>query len=157
MLQVSSGYVEQILGPRSFLDIFTGGAIAIYNGSRPASANDAPSSLPIAWVTNIGLPWTPGNLGAGLNFVQDRTFILNDPTQRWVCRASDALTAVWFRQFSNAPDEDFGPSYTHARIDGDISLIGGTGELQLATLSLLPTTPFAVGFFLYTIPPILGA
>lgn len=157
MLSASTGYKKKILGPHSWASIFQQGAIYIFGGTRPASADMAPGVPAIAVISNHGLPWTPTNLGAGLVFTLRDQFVLGDPTQDWKLRPNafaEETTASWWRLV--APFDTGLASVTEARIDGDIGLKSAPNnqELLLDTTTLSPGEAISVSTFFYAIPPL---
>jgi|GEM_PF-1518502 len=154
-LQVSTGLKKLFMAP--FVRAFSGGAIAVYGGARPATADVAAPTAPLAWITHNGYPWVPGSLGAGLGFLQDGPLVVNDPAQEWLCAPITAGTATWWRLFSASPAENFATNYDLARVDGDVGTIGtgSPAELQIHNTGLLVGQVVPVTYFLYTVPPIL--
>ena len=140
----------------AMLPSLNGGAIGVYSSPRPATADSAATGTLLGWISNAGFPWTPGSLGAGLRYVQDGPFLLNDPTLPWVFSPISAGTAKWFRLYGNSSAENFLTRYDMTRIDGDIAQLGtgSNAELQLPTVAIALGAAFPVTQFVYTIPPI---
>ena len=154
-LQVSTGYTARILGPISFEDIFNGGAIAIYTGEQPESANEAPTGTLLGYVSANGAPWTPGSAANGLSFVRSGQWAGKNPAQAWAITPGVAGTAGWFRLLT--PGDAGGFSFDLPRIDGAISADGLNAELRLLNPVLAIGVAKSIDEFLYTIPPIAGA
>lgn len=156
MLLVSTGFKTSILGTNSFTSLFNGGGIYVYAGMRPSSPDSPPTSAPIGVVSNEGFAWNPLNTLYGLKFVQSGPYVLFDSAISAQLVPSQPATASWWRLV--APGDDGSLSYSQARIDGDCGLSSApTGqELLLPTLALVPGVSVPTGYFLYTIPPIIG-
>lgn len=113
----------------AFADQFDGGTLKIYDGSQPASANDAPSGTLLA---TINLP-TPafGAAAAGV--------VAKNGT--WSATAVDDGTAGWAR-LSNAG----------GTVNIDISVGEGSGELSLDDADIVTGGVVVVSTFTYTQP-----
>jgi hypothetical protein len=155
-LQCSEGFKKALLGPASFAQIFRYGAIHIYSGAQPATANDAATGTLLGTVTVNGGSWAPGSILNGLLFQQAGVWVRGDPTQTWVLKGSNTGIAGWFRLVENASSGS-GADFDHCRIDGAISVTPGAAEMRLSTLSIDPSTSVVIDHLFYTIPPILGA
>ena len=154
---VSTGFKSRILSDEGFLTIFNGGAIFIYSGARPASADltDGSATL-LGMVTNAGLSWDFSYSVNGLSFIHDGPYVLKDPSQHWVLNPTGTGTASWFRLYAPDPDGNRGTSYTLARIDGDIQPVGSStsAEMFMASTDVVAGIPTTMDYFLYTIPPV---
>lgn len=156
MLKVSTGFKTKILGAHSFAALFNGGGIYVYSGARPSSPDVTAPTSPIAAISRQGLAWNPSSIGYGLTFAQNGPYIYFATTDAQLV-PNVAATAAWWRLV--APGDDNEPSYTQCRIDGDVGLqTAATGqELLLPALDLALGTAYPAPYFLYTIPPIIGA
>lgn len=154
-LIVSTAFKTKMLSP--FAEMFSLGAIYVYPGARPATADMAPGTTPIGMITQDGLAWNPINTAFGLRFVQSGPYIVFDSALNPVLTPSAGGTAAWWRLV--APGDTGDISYSQFRIDGDIGLKATPGgqEMLLENNVLVPGTNQQVGYFLYTIPPIIGA
>lgn len=153
-VRCSTGYASQILGTRSFEQIFLNGSIAIYTGAQPETADDVATGALVARITNGGLPWTPGAPSNGLQFLRNGRFISNALTQLWKLDGLGAGTAGWFRLVANGVDEG-GFSMSLPRIDGAIGLDGGPdGDYQmlLPTLAITPDIVIPMTSWWYEMP-----
>lgn len=156
MLSVSNGFKVRILGSEGFVDIFDRGAIFLYEGARPATA-DEPAPVPVAIVTEDGNEWEPPNIGFGLRFAQLGPYIIKANTT-WKLRALATTAGVtWARLVG--PEVDTGVlNYELPRIDFDVGLTGVPNGEEL----LLPKTAFTlgesliIGDFNYTFLPIVS-
>lgn len=153
---VSTGFKSRILSNEGFLDIFGNGAIFIFSGSRPGSADDADSSgTLLGMVTSAGLPWDFTYVPNGLTFIHNGPYVLKDPTQNWVFNPTDSGTATWFRLYAPGADGGRGASTTLARIDGDIQPTGSLtpAEMFMVNVDVAAGIPTTIDYYLYTIPP----
>lgn len=154
-LQVSSGFKSQILGPSAFEDIFLNGAIQIYTGPQPTTADAASQGTWLGTITMSGLAWVPGAATGGLRFLRTGPYISNYPQDNWVLTPIAAGTASWWRLVSNN-DDGAEVSFSLPRVDGAIKN-DSSAEMLLANTTLVPGTAVRIQSFFYTIPPIVGA
>ena len=149
MLQVSTKYKEQILGPHSFESIFNGGRILVFSGPQPATADYPEQGVLLAQVTTSGLAWFPnGAGGAGLHFTRAGAYVTKDEAQDWRLVVSTGGVAGWFRLVGASAD-DGELSYSAPRIDG---AIGAEMILDNTTLTVGQNVPLQS--WIYTIPPV---
>lgn len=155
-LQVSEGFKQAILGPKSFVQIFRYGAILVFAGTQPDTANDAAGSSPIARITNNGGAWAAGSILNGLQFTQGGVWINDDPAQSWVLKGLGTGIASWFRLVENT-DAGLNASTSLCRIDGGVTTVPTAGALRLSTVAINPGSSVLVDHFFFTIPPVIGA
>lgn len=155
-LQVSTEFKRRILGPSSFGDIFNGGAIAIYTGAQPATADDAATGTLLGYVTAAGAAWTPGSATNGLQYVQSGAFWLKSPGQIWRVTPIANGVAGWFRVLPTGIDPG-ALSYNYPRIDGTISADGEGAQMRLLNPTLVTGEAVEIGDFWYSILPLIGA
>jgi len=153
--QVSTGFKSKILGPYSFASIFNGGHILVYDGVRPATADGGYAGAPLGFISRNGLPLGVGE-PATLRFFQSGPYITQPYTDILAFTALRDGHATWFRLFGPTPDDN-STSYALPRIDGDVSLAAGTGELRMPSLDFLANDAVRPVSFFYSIPPIVGA
>ena len=153
----STGFASQILGPRSFDQIFDGGCIEIRSGAQPDSADLAATGALLARITRDGLPWAPGNGVNGLRYARDGRFAVRAYTDRW--RLSGIATGVagWFRLVGRSHVD--GDSLTEARIDGVILMSPPDGvfpdadfQMVLPSVQITPATAMPIEQWSYFIP-----
>lgn len=149
MLLVSTGFKIAILGPQSFAQIFNGGEIRVFAGTRPNSANEAEPSTPIGVILRTNSTTT------GLQFVQVNDYVIKPPPDNWVLNTLQPGTAAWFRLV--AQSDTFGDSLTAPRIDGDIGTAASPNDMVLSITNFTPNTALPFSSFLYTIPPLTTA
>jgi hypothetical protein len=158
MLQVSTKLKDLLVAP--FPAAFAGGAIFIYGGARPTTADQVAGSAPIAIVTNLGLMWNPTNTYYGLSFVQEAStpYILFDSSISPAITVMVDGTAAWWRLVAPGDDGSLA-SYDLLRVDGDVGLKASPGgqEMLLDDVVLVAGDSIPLGYFLYTLPPIVGA
>lgn len=153
-VQVSTKFKELILGPHAFTSIFDKGAIRVYSGSQPASADAAVTGTLLGTITAHGLPWQHGSPDNGLSFIQAGPFVVSDASIPMVFTGIAAGTAGWYRLVAN-PYDSGDASFSHARIDGTVST-GITGEMRFSNAIISPGLTIIFNQFLYTIPPVIG-
>jgi hypothetical protein len=156
MILMSTGAKAALLGGRAFADAFRYGAILIYGDARLETPDAAPTSAPIAAITNLGLPWSPSSVGYGLVLVRVNQFVIGDPTQNWQLRAGLGGEAVWWRLV--APSDSGRASITDCRIDGDVGFAGvpdpRNPELLVPDIELTAGVALPISNFFYAIPPL---
>ena len=156
MITVSTKFKELILGPNSFASIFNGGRILLYTGARPANADAAAVSPPLAEITAGGVAWAPGGGSAGgVQFEQSGQWILKNPAQPWKLHALASGVPTWFRLYGPA-DDPGSLSYSYPRVDGDVSDLP-SADMVLPNVSLTENAWLDVQQFLFTLLPIDGA
>jgi hypothetical protein len=153
-LQVSTAFKSAILGPMAFETIFSGGAIRVFAGPQPQTADDAEQGHLLGVVTLNGAAW--GAVGSnGLRFARSGPVVVQQSGDAWVLMPTAAGTAGWWRLVASSAD-DGSQSYSSPRIDGAVGTAGSNAEM------ILPATPLVIGTgvplqaFSYTIPPIVG-
>jgi hypothetical protein len=156
-LQVSNGFKALILGPRSFESIFAGGAIAVYSGARPDTADDPipVGAVLLGHITTNGLPWSALSQANGLTYARQGPFVTKPIGVPWAITPTGSGLATWFRVLSNTPDNG-SLSFDLARIDGDISPSNPDAEMRLLNPVLQVGVVKTLDHFLYTIPPVVG-
>lgn len=146
MLLVSTGFKSALLGPKSFAQIFAGGELRVFAGTRPATANRAQGANLLGTVRRIDASDT------GLRFVLADTYAIKTPGDRWQFICATPGNAGWWRLV--AADDTGGDSNTAARIDGDVGTPGAPSDLTLAQTTFALHDALAIDSFLYTIPPL---
>lgn len=154
-VNVSTNFKAQILGPKSFAQIFNQGRILVYSGAQPASADFPVTGTLLGQITNLGLPWLPSSSEGGLLFGLTGAWAAKDLSQSWVLASSVAGTAGWFRLVGAGADSG-DLSYNAPRIDGTVRA-DGNGDMNLETIALTAGYKLPIQQFLFTLPPITGA
>lgn len=158
MLQVSTGFKTKILGPHAFSDIFARGAIKVFDGFRPETADGPEPVSPLGLITLDGGQWSaPGDIGNGLLFAQNGPYIYNRFGDRLVFNVTRSGIPLWGRLL--AADADTGLlSYTAARIDFSISADPEDhSEMLLLDGTVQVGERVPVSNFLYTLPPLVAS
>lgn len=155
--RTSTGFVAKILGPSAFEDIFKYGAINVYTGTQPDTADDPARGALIARITSDGGPWSHDSSAHGLRFERTGRFAMNASDQIWRLAGLASGQAGWWRLVANASDTGM-YSVTLPRIDGAVGLEADNSDIQLVlpTLSLAVGVQIAITQWYYAIPP-LGA
>lgn len=146
MILVSSGFKRDILGRSSFADIFNGGEIRVFSGSRPSSANRAQGN------NQVGRIYRVSATDSTLRFVMVDTYVIKPPSDEWRLLCTTPGNAGWWRLV--APGDSGGDSNTAPRIDGDIGTESAPAELTLSTRAFAANDTISIDSFLYTIPPL---
>jgi hypothetical protein len=114
----------------SLADIFNGGVIDIYSGTRPTSADNTASGTLLGTITKNGGTFIAGTLTNGLRFDVAADGSIDKPsTDVWQFTGVAAGVATWFRLRGNAADSG-ASSTTLPRIDGSIAAFGGDATLS---------------------------
>lgn len=153
-VRISTGYADLILGNSSFAGIFLNGAIEIYSGAQPASADDAATGTLLGRITRDGGAWSPGSPSNGLQFTKEGRYVSKNAAHSWTLVGVATGTAGWCRLRGNATD--VGASSTMPRIDGAVGLIDTAGDYQLLlpTLSITTSSSIAITSWWYALPPL---
>jgi hypothetical protein len=119
--------------------LFAAGVLEIRSGSQPSSADDAPSGTLLASIT---LPNPAWNVAASGQITKTGT---------WQDTSADATgTAGWFRLRQSA---DAGTTNTtDERVDGNITVTGGGGNMTLDNTSITSTQQVTINTFTVTQP-----
>lgn len=117
---------------------FNGGRFRIYSGSKPATANLAPTGTLLADVTAADFFAAAASGSIALNAA------MTDSS------ADGTGTAGWFR-FSAASDTD-ALDAAFARIDGTVTATGGGGDIELDSTSITAGQSVSVSSFSFTMP-----
>lgn len=150
-ITVSTKFKELILGSSSFIDIFDGGRILVFGGTRPANPDLANVEPALAEITTNGIAWTPYGPG-GLTYIQSGAWILKNPAVSWKIKCANSGVASWFRIVGPETD-DGSASVVLPRIDGSVGA-DGAYELVLPSVNLEAGSVLAIPQFFYTIPPL---
>lgn len=123
------------------------GVIRVFGGTRPASADAAAGSTPLAEITTEGRVFVsetdPNGAGISLQVVSPGTI-----THEGVLRINGSGTglATWWRwSWLNADDLNY--SIYVPRVDGDAGI-----ELILRSYSITPATDEEIGRFVFSLP-----
>lgn len=151
----STGFVERRNQGAAFASIFNNGAVNIYSGPQPESADAAPTGTLLARITRNGEGWAPGFPNGGLQFVASGRYITKMPDHVWYLSGIAAGTAGWFRLVANTEDPET-YSLSAPRIDGAVSLVDAVGEFEMQMVDTLitPTTTVLVPHWWHGTPPL---
>lgn len=115
------------------------GAIYVYSGSQPATADAAPTGTLLGIATVGAGAWTAvSNLTNGLDFAAAASGVLTkSATETWQFVGIANGTAGWFRHVGGAVADSLSAdaTETYPRIDGRISTSGA--EMILSNLSIV--------------------
>lgn len=151
----STGFVQLILGPHAFDQVFLNASIEVYSGAQPDNADLAATGTLLARITRNGGAWTEGSSPNGLQFVRSGRYAFKDPAHEWRMVGVATGTAGWWRLRANAPDTA-AASLLLPRIDGAVRLDGSetAGQLTLTNVSITPATNTPINHWWYAIPPL---
>lgn len=152
----STGFVEARNQGAAFANIFHNGAINVYSGAQPESADMAPTGTLLARITRNGDGWAPGFPTGGLQFAAAQRYIVKHPDQAWWLTGLANGTAGWFRLVPNAADPET-YSLTAPRVDGAVALIDTVGEFEMLMVDTLitPSTTVLVPQWWHGTPPLV--
>lgn len=117
---------------------FNGGLFRIYSGTKPATANLAPTGTLLASVTAADFFAAASSGSVALNAA------MTDSS------ANATGTAGYFR-FSAASDTD-ALDAAYARIDGTVTATGGGGDITLDNTSITSGQSVSITSFTFTMP-----
>lgn len=150
----STGFRARIMGPSAIETIFAGGAIDVYTGSQPPTADMAPTGTLVGRITDSGLPFVDGYPDNGLLFSRNGHRMTKPALQNWTLQGIATGTAGWARL--RATSDPGGESQTLPRIDMAIGLIGEAGDYQLRipTNLLTASTTIPINTWWFVFPPL---
>lgn len=149
-LRFSTGLRDNMLGGTGLADALAYGAINIYSGPQPASADSAVSGTLLMTISSSGATFTPGATAAGLLFGAPSAGVVGKASaQTWSGAGLTAGTAGWFRFVGNATDAGSG-STALPRIDGSVATSGG--DLNMVSTTIAVSTPEVITVFSITLP-----
>lgn len=153
-VMTSIGFRAALLSGRGFASIFNNGAINIYSGPQPPTADYPATGFLLGRITANGGGWSHGSPTNGLKFAQNGQFMRNDPAQNWAMSGSATGIAGWCRLVAN-PTDPGTMSSTAPRIDGAVGLLDSTDDVQLflPTVSFTSATSIVVPSWWYAMPP----
>ena len=148
-VKLSTATRNGLLGTRGLTTQFLRGAIRVYSGPQPLSADDAPTGTLLGVITENGAAWAAGAPAGGLQFDPPVDGVLQKTSDAWRMTGLAAGTAGWWRLVGNAADDD-SKSTTLVRIDGAVGV--GAGELRLSTTAITVGVPVTADRFICRMP-----
>jgi len=152
MVNLSTGLRAAMLGNIGLAQALEYGAIHLYTGTQPATADDAvpPGVVRIGTITKDGAAWVAGSTVGGVNVVGTSTLAYVDKESAdWEAEAEAEGTIGWFRFVGNAADAG-AASVSLPRMDGSVGVAGA--NLNLANINCVVGTPLVITSFRYTLP-----
>ncbi len=113
---------------------FLNGAIALYDGVQPASADNPATGTLLGYVSKGGATFTPGDATNGIDLIadpSDAAALIKNTAETWRIVAIAAGTARYARYVTNAVDNN-SDSTTLKRMDITVGVL--TGNLRLTTV-----------------------
>ncbi len=148
-LLISNGLKTPMLA--AFPTVFNGGAILVYSGTQPDSAQYPPTGTLLAIVSNNGAAWALGSPNNGLRFINTGSgYVLPDPTQDWKCVGVADGIAGWARLVSY--QDTLQASSILPRVAGAVNPPTHT-EFTLRNIAITTGQAQSVDYWLYGIPP----
>lgn len=124
------------------LTAFDNGFLDIYSGTIPADADATEGAGTL--LASVVLP------ASALAAAASGGAIVKDSGAWTESSANASGTAAWFRLYASA--HTTGASTTAVRMDGDVSLSGGGGDLILTTLTVTAADVVTVDSFTFSLP-----
>lgn len=140
-LSFSTGLRNAVLDG-GILTLFDNGFVDIYSGTIPASADAAEGAG--TKLAQVDLP------ASALAAAAAGGAVLKDSGAWQEVAAIADGTAAWFRMYASA--HTTGASTTAVRLDGDITVLAGGGDLILTTLSIFTNDNILIDSFTFSIP-----
>lgn len=141
-LSFSTGFRNALIDG-GILTAFDNGFLDIFSGTIPADADATEGAGTL--LASIVLPVTDAFVNAAV------AGSLSKDTGTWEDTAANAGgTAAWCRLYANA--HTTGASTTAVRVDGDVTLSGGGGDLILSSLSIVLNDNIVADTFAISIP-----
>lgn len=145
-MKLSTALRNHMLDSGSFAGALNGGVIKIYDGTAPASPDDA-----VPGTANLLVTLTEGgNAGVGLNFETSASggAILKDSAESWEGTVDASGTASWFRFVPQ--NDDGSASTTYKRIQGSVGQVNA--DMNLSSTSLSSGANQTIDFFSVSLP-----
>lgn len=151
-----AGTVLAVAEGGSLKDILRDGAINIYSGAQPASADDAVAGTLLMRITVASGAWAAGAFDNGLEFEDDPlSGELEKPSGvTWSGTGLVAGVASWFRFVAN-PTDNGAISTVLPRIDGSIGVSGA--DINMPNTSIIVDNTYTIDTFKLTLPEYYGA
>lgn len=145
-MKLSTAIRNHMLDSGSFAGALNTGVIKIYDGTPPASPDDAVPSAATRLVTLT----VDGNAGAGLTFESSANSgaILKNASENWEGIVDAAGTASWFRFVLQ--NDDGSSSTTALRIQGTVGQVNA--DMNLSSTSLSSGATQTIDFFSVSLP-----
>jgi hypothetical protein len=151
----STGLRNALLGTSDFKTLMNDGVLAIYSGTKPASADAAEGagSLLMLYTLDAGA-FVAGEAANGLSFDTVANGVISKTAlENWsgvgLEAAGTGTTATWFRFYDN--DYVTGASTSAIRFDGSIGT-SSSYELRMSNTTIVEDGPATVSTFTVTFP-----
>lgn len=149
-LNFSTGVRQGMANTTGLKEMFAKGAVYMYSGPQPLTADAAVQGTLLCIVTASGVTFVPGGGANGLNFDAPVLGVLSKAAaETWTGTASAAGTIGWGRLVANAVDS-FGSSTSLQRIDFSIATTGA--DMNLPSTTVIVGSPVTVDVFEITLP-----
>ena len=149
-IKLSTGLRTNLAGALGFGATFNNGAIFVYSGPQPLSADSPASGTLLGIVTTAGATWTAGSPANGLVFGTPVAGVVGKTTDSWKFTGLAAGTAGWFRLVGN-PIDNGATSQTLPRMDGSVGAFG-SADMALTNLSVAVGSPNTIDVFQFSVP-----
>ncbi|MBI4695589.1 MAG: hypothetical protein HY749_16350 [Gammaproteobacteria bacterium] len=140
-LSLSTGFRNALLDA-GLLPLFDNGFLDIYSGTIPTDANQSEGAGTL--LASVVLPASALAAAASGGSVSKDSGAWTEPD------ANAGGTAAWFRLYDSA--HTTGASTTAVRVDGEVTLSGGGGDLILTTLTIALHDSLTIDTFSFSIP-----
>jgi hypothetical protein len=148
-LQFSTGFKNQVLDTGSLKSIFDDGYIAVYDGTIPASPDDALGGATLLVLYSDNGQAEASTKGLDLEASAVNGAIAKAVAQTWKGTAAATGTGAWFR-FYVLGEGAGGASTTEARIQGTV---GGAGsDLFVSSTTFTSAVDYSLDLFSISIP-----
>lgn len=149
-IKLSTGLRNNLAGPLGFGATFDKGAIYIYSGPQPLSADSAVTGTLLGVVSVDAGTFTPGSPANGLSFETPTGGAVSKSAANWKFTGLAAGTAGWFRLVGN-PIDNGAASATLPRMDGSVGT-PGAADMGLSNIAVALGSPSTVDVFQFTVP-----
>lgn len=152
MVNLSTGLRAAMLGDIGLAQALEFGAINLYTGTQPATADDAvpPGVVLVGQITKDGGAWVAGSTANGLTLVGTSTVpYVDKESGDWEGAAIAEGTIGWGRFVGN-PTDAGAASVSLPRMDMSVGVAGA--NLNLANINCVVGTPLVITSFRYTLP-----
>jgi hypothetical protein len=151
MARFSTGLRNALASEYGLGIMMNGGIIRVYGGARPENPDLPPGTAELGRITTEGRVFISGDdpnaAGLLLRLVPPGGLTFDPAAGQWRLLGVDTGSATWWRWNWRWADPNTDSAF-YPRIDGTV---GATGELQLTSTSITPSTDRQIEQFLFVL------
>lgn len=148
-VKLSTGLRNAMAGTTGYAGALDGGAIMVYSGPQPVTADSAATGTLLGVATLDAGAWAAGSPTNGLVLGAPAGGGVAKPPAVWKFIGLAAGTAGWFRHVGNATDTG-AVSATLPRVDGSVA--AGAGDAKFSNIDISIGLPVTIDVYSFQIP-----